>query len=205
MRTWAGLLLAVAGCSPTSDDALRVGFFVTSQGSGNGGDLGGLEGADARCAALAEQAGLPARTWRAFLSATGPIHARDRIGEGPWLNVEGVEVAPDVDTLIERGIASVDMLDEYGEPASKTPAPGLEHDILTGSDELGMLWRTEATCADWTSNDPSDRVRVGHHDWGELPNGEWIQSWTSVHSSGCDVETMARQLGTARTYCFAAD
>ena len=47
-------------------------FFVTSVGKGNGADLGGLEGADAHCAALAKAAGATATTWRAYLSTTLP-------------------------------------------------------------------------------------------------------------------------------------
>jgi len=35
-------------------------FFVTSTGTGKGADLGGLEGADAHCAALAKAAGAKA-------------------------------------------------------------------------------------------------------------------------------------------------
>ncbi len=64
-------------------------FFVTSRGSGKGGDLGGLAGADAHCQALAKAEGAGDHTWRAYLSATataaGPaVNARDRIGKGPW-------------------------------------------------------------------------------------------------------------------------
>jgi hypothetical protein len=44
-------------------------FFVTGVGSGNGADLGGLEGADRHCQQLAEAAGAGDRTWRAYLSA----------------------------------------------------------------------------------------------------------------------------------------
>ena len=206
-RAWIASLFVLAGCGQATPEAVRVGFFVTSRGSGNGGDLGGLEGADARCAELADEAGLPPRQWRAFLSASGGRHARDRVGEGPWLNAAGVEVAESLEGLIENGVDSEHMLDEYGEVAAKSSAPGIEHDIITGSDDLGMLWGEgdQFTCADWTSNSPDDRVRVGHHDWEELPNGDWIQSWTSVHSSGCDEETMAFQFGSGRTYCFAID
>src|SRR4051812_19658054 len=64
-------------------------FFVASKGLGNGGNLGGLAGADAHCQALAKAQGADDHTWRAYLSteatATAPaVHARDRIGGGPW-------------------------------------------------------------------------------------------------------------------------
>jgi hypothetical protein len=56
-------------------------IFVTSVGSGKGGDgdLGGLSGADPRCQLL---------------------NARDRIGRGPWQNAKGVVIAKDVAELI---------------------------------------------------------------------------------------------------------
>src|SRR5438552_16586808 len=73
-------------------------FFVTSVGKGNGADLGGLEGADAHCQALAKAAGSAYTNWRAYLSTTLPggdagVNARDRIGRGPWRNAKGVVVA----------------------------------------------------------------------------------------------------------------
>src|SRR5882724_9988558 len=79
-------------------------FFVTSVGKGNGADLGGLDGADAHCGALAKAAGAKATNWHAYLSTTLPggdagVNARDRIGKGPWQNAKGVVVAKNVDDL----------------------------------------------------------------------------------------------------------
>ena len=76
-------------------------FFVTSVGSGNGADLGGLAGADQHCQQLAQAAGAGGHTWHAYLStqaANGQpaANARDRIGKGPWTNAKGVVVAKDV-------------------------------------------------------------------------------------------------------------
>src|SRR5437899_9574066 len=77
-------------------------FFVTSVGKGNGADVGGLEGADAHCVALARAAGSTQTNWRAYLSTTEPggaagVNARDRIGKGPWQNAKGVVVAKSVE------------------------------------------------------------------------------------------------------------
>ena len=47
-------------------------FFATSIGKGKGADLGGLDGADAHCAALAKAAGATRTNWRAYLSTTAP-------------------------------------------------------------------------------------------------------------------------------------
>ena len=63
-------------------------FFVTSVGLGKGADLGGLEGADRQCQALAQNAGAGGKAWRAYLSTQAvdgatAVNARDRIGRGP--------------------------------------------------------------------------------------------------------------------------
>ena len=73
-----------------------MSFFITSTNPGEGANLGGLEGADAHCAALAEAAGVTGKTWAAYLSTT-TVDARDRIGSGPWVNADGVTVAEDVE------------------------------------------------------------------------------------------------------------
>lgn len=196
---------AESGSSEAADAEPEPGFFVTRDGNPNGGDFGGLVGADARCSELAAAAGLPDRTWRAFLSASGPTHARDRIGPGPWWSVAGDLVATDIDALMRDGVPDEAMLDEFGNTASKSAPPGTEHDILTGSNPDGQLQSNESTCADWTSSLREDRSTVGHHDWERLPNGQWTQSWSTVHSAPCDLEGMRVQLGAARIYCFGAD
>ena len=66
----------------------------SSTGSGKGGDLGGLAGADRLCTSLASAAGAGNRTWRAYLStqaaAGAPaVNARDRIGNGPVAQRQG--------------------------------------------------------------------------------------------------------------------
>ncbi len=73
-----------------------LGFFVTS--TTHNGNLGGLAGADAECQSLAAAVGAGNRTWRAYLSThstpTEPaVNARDRIGNGPWFNSDGVMIA----------------------------------------------------------------------------------------------------------------
>src|SRR6266571_2674366 len=75
-----------------------MGFFVTSVGSGKGGDLGGLAGADQHCQKLAAAAGAGNRTWRAYLS-TSAVDARDRIGNGPWYNAKGARIAQNLGDL----------------------------------------------------------------------------------------------------------
>jgi hypothetical protein len=89
---------------PMGGEKSVMTFFVTSTGSGRGGDLGGLAGADAHCEALAKAEGAGDHTWRAYLSTSASdgqpaINARDRIGQGPWYNAEGLLVAANLDEL----------------------------------------------------------------------------------------------------------
>jgi hypothetical protein len=76
-------------------------FFVTSEPIGDGGNLGGLAGADAHCQRLAAAVGAGDRTWRAYLSTQArpgqpAVNARDRIGTGPWHNYDGITIARDL-------------------------------------------------------------------------------------------------------------
>src|SRR5213593_2715798 len=116
-------------------------FFVTSVGRGNGADFGGLEGADAHCAALAKAAGAKASNWRAYLSTALPggdqgVDARSRIGKGPWKNAKGVAVAKSVSDLHSdnNNLNKQTALNEKGEMVKGRGDTPNEHDILTGSD-----------------------------------------------------------------------
>src|ERR1700675_2265485 len=76
-------------------------FFITSSGMGDGGNFGGLKGADAYCQLLASRVGAGNKTWRAYLSTQErpgqpAINARDRIGTGPWYNANGETIAQDL-------------------------------------------------------------------------------------------------------------
>ena len=103
----AGILSLVASAASAQQGPPQfpdMTFFVTSKGLGNGGNLGGLEGADKHCQALATAAGAGARTWHAYLSTQADggkpaVNARDRIGKGPWKNAKGEVIATSVDDL----------------------------------------------------------------------------------------------------------
>ena len=115
-------LMIASGVALTQNSEFEgMSFFVTSVGSGNGGDLGGLEGADAHCQALASDAGAGHREWRAYLSNDGDsfaelINAKDRIGTGPWYNAHGVLIAADVYDLhlYNDTITAYTAVDENG-------------------------------------------------------------------------------------------
>src|SRR5262249_55133860 len=95
------MLLGLAGASVTHAQQSEMTFFITSAGSGKGGDLGGVEGADKQCQALAQAAGAAGKTWHAYLSTqgAGAVNARDRIGPGPWQNAKGTVIAKNVSEL----------------------------------------------------------------------------------------------------------
>src|SRR6516225_7793349 len=96
---------ALLPATPVSAQTANTTFFLTSNGVGNGGNLGGLAGADNHCQTLAQAAGFGApKTWHAYLSTQAAdgkpaVNARDRIGKGPWQNAKGVVVAKSVEDL----------------------------------------------------------------------------------------------------------
>ena len=197
----------------------KMSFFVTSVGVGDGANLGGLKGADARCQTLAAAAGFAAATWRAYLSTSADgrapaVNARDRIGTGPWYNAKGALIARTVselhgDTLEEahgsNRIFVLHALDEKGNRINSVGSPGpLQHDMLTGSRTDGRANTTEAgdhTCKNWTSNGAGS-AQVGHHDRTGGPN----TSWNSAHATrGCSQADLVATGGAGLFYCFAID
>lgn len=197
--------------APTAPTGPVLGFFVTSATSATG-NLGGLAGADATCQRLASAVGGGSRTWRAYLSAerdsaTGqPVHARDRIGTGPWYNASRVLVANNLSELHARTGSAEIFLDERGQRINGqwtgSPTPN-EHDILTGSNSDGTVMMG-MTCSDWTSGSAGQAAQIGHSD-GLGPNQNSaapFSSWNSSHAN-LDCSSTAPRGGAGRFYCFA--
>src|SRR5690606_7313206 len=141
----AAALLAVPAAAQAQQQqqvpSPMMSFFITSVGKGDGANLGGLEGADAHCDALATAAGVTGKTWRAYLStlpAGGQpgVNARDRIGTGPWYNAAGQMIAANVADLhgdIQRDrnqINKRNALTEKGEMVNGQGDTPNQHDIL---------------------------------------------------------------------------
>ncbi|MDF1587077.1 hypothetical protein [Marinimicrococcus flavescens] len=208
----AALLLAVCGTAQAQE---QTSFFVTSTGSGNGADLGGLEGADAHCQKLAEAAGAGGRTWRAYLgtqAADGEpaVNARERIGQGPWRNARGTVIAESVEDLHGRNeIAKETALDEQGRPVNGRGDQPNMHDILTGSQPDGTAFPPgeDRTCGNWTMSGPQGAAMVGHHDRMGLRDDEPSRSWNSSHVTrgGCSQQALQSTGGAGLFYCFAAN
>jgi hypothetical protein len=188
-------------------------FFVTSAAKGSGADLGGLDGADAHCNALAAAAGSKRSDWKAYLSTTMPggeagVNARDRIGKGPWRNAKGVVVAKNVADLHSSkvNLTKATALDEKGETVKGAGDMPNEHDILTGSDPAGMYSTAggDTTCGNWTKSGEGSAI-IGHHDRRGLKDTRHMKSWNSSHGTrGCSQDNLKSTGGAGLFYCFAA-
>ncbi len=202
----ACVMAGTPGVSPQQ----TMSFFITSVGLGDGAKLGGLAGADAHCASLAQAAGVTGKQWSAYLSASAAggqpaVNARDRIGSGPWYNAMGVLVARDIAHLHsdDNALGKENSLNETGAMVNGRGDTPNQHDILTGSNPDGTLASdtTDTTCSNWTSNG-TGAAMVGHHDkqgGGARPN-----SWNSAHPSrGCSQPNLVATGGNGLFYCFA--
>jgi hypothetical protein len=202
------------GSAGIGGDVAKGTFFVSSDTSATA-DLGGLQGADARCQRLADAAGFGAHTFQAYLSAekdpedeSKTVDARDRIGTGPWYNSKGVLLAKDSAALHALSGNAGLFLDENGNKINGqwqgSPTPN-EHDVLTGSAADGTLLAGK-TCADWTSDAADMTAQVGHTDGlGPSMNpAPPYNSWNSAHENESCADTAPRG-GAGRLYCFAID
>lgn len=208
------VILLAASCSddsPTTPSGPSFSFFVTSQ-SNPTGNLGGLVGADATCQRLAAAVGANDRNWRAYLSVERdpnndrPTNARDRIGRGPWYNVNLTLVANNLDELHSRRGDAAIFIDERGQRINGqwTGSPGPnQHDILTGTNADGTL-ATGLTCGDWTSASNTQTAQVGHSDGfgANQSTAGAATSWNAAHTAQ-DCSNTAPRGGSGRFYCFA--
>ncbi len=213
------LLSAVAslgtGCAMMStQESTGMSFFVTSVGIGNGGDLGGLEGADRHCQTLADAAGAGKKTWRAYLSTqgAGAVNARDRIGSGPWRNAKSELIADNLAELhFNNALTKQTALTEKGDIVNGRGDTPNKHDVLTGSQPDGNAFAGEEdrTCGNWRKNEGKGAAIVGHADRTGLNESAPARSWNSSHPSrgpggGCTQTDFNSTGGDGLFYCFAA-
>lgn len=212
------VLLMVSGNIQAQDsnkaETPDMGFFVSSVGLGDGANLGGLEGADAHCQALAAASGSGDRKWRAYLSTQSvgdqeAVNARDRIGAGPWHNAKGDLIGANIDDLhYNNANIKYDMaLDETGKTINSGAmgdSPS-RHDILTGSQLDGTAFAAgkDMTCSNYTSNADGSAM-LGHSDrFRRTTPGS---PWNTAHPSrGCSQENLKSSGGAGLFYCFAID
>jgi hypothetical protein len=162
------------GSSGTGSSATALRIFLSSVTYS--GDLGGLEGADEKCNAVATAAGLGGQ-WMAWVSDdVAGVDAIDRIeGEGPWIRVDDVEVFPNRATLMARPSDLLDIDedgDEFGEATLS---------VWTGTRSDGSAG---ASCAGFTDETTS----------GVIGNPRTPETWTGGSAGPCGVQ---RHL-----YCF---
>jgi hypothetical protein len=188
-------------------------FFVSSRGSGRGGDLGGLAGADQLCTTLASAAGAGNHTWHAYLSTQAgsggtAVNARDRIGPGPWRNAKGVVVANNVTELHgTNNLSKQTALTEKGDVVNGRGDTPVMHDILTGSQPDGttIAGSVDTTCGNWTKSGEGAAM-LGHSDRTGLDDSVPAKSWNSSHQSrGCSIDALKMTGSDARIYCFATN
>jgi hypothetical protein len=212
-RVVASMVLLVAGCSSmaqTPPASNGMTFFVTSTGSGNGADFGGLAGADQHCQTLAAAAGAGNHTWHAYLSTQGPgaVNARDRIGQGPWRNASGVVIAKNLAELHGyNDLNKQTALTEKGQIVNGFGDTPNRHDVLTGSQPDGTAFggSDDMTCGNWTKS-AGGSAMVGHADRkGSSPQpAGW--SWNSSHKTrGCSDAELATTGSAGYLYCFATN
>jgi collagenase NC10/endostatin len=214
----ACLALAVIAAPPAQAQSADTSFFLTSNGPGKGGDLGGIAGADRHCQSLAQAAGAGSKTWRAYLSTQAAdgqpaVNAKDRIGKGPWKNAKGDIVAKDVADLhsANNNMTKQTALSEKGEVINGRGDTPNRHDVLTGSQPDGTAFAAgdDRTCKNWTSSTQGTAM-VGHSDRIGLRDDDASKSWNSSHPSrgpegGCSASDLKSTGGEGLFYCFAAN
>ena len=154
------LVGALAGCSSSSGVPARLFITNTMQNAA----LGGIEGADALCAAQATAAGLDG-DFRAWLSTSGSsVSSRLSRSSTPYVLVDGTVVANDWDDLVDGSImAPVDLdadgLRQTGDVWTGTLATGdsfqgqdCEGFTTSSFDVIGLCGASASTSSTWTEN-----------------------------------------------------
>jgi hypothetical protein len=171
----------VGGTATSTSNAYVVNrpMFIFATITEYGGNLGGLAGADAKCAASAAAGSLTAPKvlqWKALISTkTGTqVDAKDRfVWTGPLYDIGGTVVTfnPSVWPWVAptSGGSNIRKDENGGIPGSYA---------ATGTDVDGTA--LPADCAGWTSNANTAFATTG--EIGSFPSSVWINEF----NSGCD-------------------
>jgi hypothetical protein len=194
-----------------------MSFFITGSAMGQGGNLGGLAGADAHCQKLADSVGAGNKIWHAYLSTqavgqTPAVNARDRIGTGPWFNANKVQIAANLTELHDTSnVTTITAAKGLTHRGTTIPTSPNKHDIMTGSRFTGLapVGPADSTCANWTISTASTdgnpaRTIVGHHNRQGVAGNMIRNSWNQAHvTSGCSQTNVEAGGGSGFFYCFA--
>lgn len=156
-------------------EEITEGVVFVSSAKYNGGDLGGINGADAKCNSLASTAGLTG-TFVAWLS-NSTLDAKDRVLDIPFEKLDGVVIANNLADLLDGTIDSKINVNE------NNAVQGEEKHVFTGTLTDGT--KASDNCNDWSSN--SNKGQRGKLD---QTNNKWV----SENAGDCD--------HTSRLYCF---
>jgi len=144
--------------------------FLTSTASH--GDLGGLAGADALCVARATAAGLPAPTTFVAWLSDGSSDAIDRLTyDGPWIRLDGVQVAAGKSDLADQTLHAPINLTETGVYLGNW---GVWSGTLSNGTSSGQ------SCANWTTGGAGASAHYGIANKASLG---WTYYSTSICSS----------------------
>jgi hypothetical protein len=183
---------------PSIDAGSNKLVFVTSRVYS--ANLGGLSGADAKCQAHAEAAGLPG-VYKAWLSDSTTF-AADRFthAEVPYTLIDGTRVAADWSTLTSGSILhAINLSDARGEGPGARINPCLGGEccaavVWTGTDPSGS-WDPDAfglqvhDCNGWTTT-AVDGSRL------------WLGNWSSDFLGGWTESCLGDCTFLAPLYCF---
>jgi len=181
-------------CSATCRHAGLVTFL--SSVAYTGAQLGSAYGADNKCRALAEQAGLDnAKNFRAWISdqVSSPATRFSPAVPGvPYVLLNGLRVANDRQHLMQSGPIVGITLTETGEHL-------LDARVWTNTTPGGMLEDPLLECKTWSSDFITDKGRVGRSGVDKQDLAEWQAwksqlQWTSYVTRTCDSPN--------RLYCF---
>jgi hypothetical protein len=153
----AGVAVAGAGGSdsvpaPPGDTTANPRFVFVSSQVYQGGALGGLEGADAKCQALASAAGLPG-TYQAWLGdLTGSPSTRFRRDGGPFRLVGGELVAESWRALTTGPLHHAIDRTETGGPPPETMGCGWTGGVWTDTAMQGFTSSGAGNCSNWSDS-----------------------------------------------------
>jgi hypothetical protein len=142
--------------------------------------FGSAQAADSNCQAAAANAGLTG-TYRAWLSdSNSSPSTRFARASGPYVRVDGVEVAANWADLTDGALLNPILINEFG-----LPVAGLAY-VWTATDISGALVGT-TPCENWTSSNLGEGSVLGS---ANMTNS----SWTAGPGGACQ--------GVLSLYCF---
>jgi hypothetical protein len=179
-------------CDSGACRALRCGdpgqdctVFISSESYT--GNLGGLAGADAKCQALADAAGIPG-TYMAWLSdgAASPSTRFPTKSSSPYKLLNGVKIADNWADLTDGTLDALIYVPDTGSGGLSGPG----NQTWTGTHANGQP--AGVHCNNWTSESNAVTGTVGYHRHALDADGSW-SNWQS-HDTGCSADRLL--------YCF---